>query len=116
MPDNPIKGEGVEIEINGKSYPLIFSLNSIASIETSYDKIISEIQLQMPRVSVIIDLLAVSLVGFDGDLKHPEIEMPPLVETQALILKALAIAYYGAENAEEIRKAVEADAKKKAKK
>ena len=109
---NPVKGEGVEIEISGKSYPLIFSFDAIAKVEAEHDRLITEVQLDMPRVSVILCLLNAALVGFDGELSGND-DLPPIIETQLLIQKALHIAYFGNELTEELEKE---DAKKDAKK
>ncbi len=97
---NPIKGEGVEIKISGASYPLIFSYDAITKIETKYDRTIGEVQAQMPRVSVVVDLLDAALVGYKDDIM--EADVPPLIETQMLIQKALHVAYFGTETADNI--------------
>lgn len=91
---NPIKGEGVMVKINGVEYPLVFSLDAIAIIEDKYDKLISEVQTMMPRVSVTLELLSAGVVGYDGEISG-DVDVPPLVELQALIIKALHVAYFG---------------------
>jgi len=110
---NPIKGEGVEIEISGKSYPLIFTFDAIAKIEAEFDQLITEIQARLPRAGVMVALLKVALVGFEDDLM--EAEIPPVIETQLLIQKAIHIAYFGAEATKEFEKADKKAAKKKGK-
>ncbi len=100
---NAIKGEGVEIEIGGKLYPLIFDMEAIAEVETKHDLTILEVQGKLPRVAVMADLLNAALVGYDGDLSKDK--LPPLIETQMLIQKALTIAYYGNEPVEKVTKA-----------
>lgn len=97
---NPVKGEGVEIKINGQPYPLIFNFDAISKIESGYGKTILEVQAELPKITVLVDLLDAALVGFDDDLRDAEI--PPLVETQMLIQKALHVAYYGTQTIEEL--------------
>lgn len=111
MPKNPIKGEGVEIVISGKLYPLIFSFDAIAKVEAEHDQLITEIQGRLPRADVMVSLLEASLVGFDGNLM--EAEIPPVIETQLLIQKAIHIAYFGAKVTKEFEKSdKKANAKK----
>lgn len=90
---NPVKGEGVVIEIDGKEYPLVFTYDAIAKIEAKYDQVIADVQTRLPRVDVMLDLLNAALVGYKGELGQAEI--PPLIATQMLLQKALYIAYYG---------------------
>lgn len=108
---NPAKGEGVTIEINGQSYPLIFDYNAIAKIESGYGQSIGEVQLDLPKVAVLFDLLDAALVGFDGDLKTATV--PPLKVIQERLQKALFIAYYGTAELEELEADEEKPAKKK---
>ena len=92
---NAIKGESGTIEINGKSYPLIFGFNEIAQIETKYDETILEVQARMPRVDVVLDLLEAAIKDFEGDIRNNENEVPAILEIQKLIQLALHLAYFG---------------------
>lgn len=109
---NPVKGEGVFVEINGAEYPLVFTYAAIAEIETKYDKIISEVQSDLPRISVLVDLLNAGLVGYDGDLLS-EPNTTPMVELQMLIIKALNIAYFGNKTIEDLEQEEEPEEEKK---
>ncbi len=97
---NPIKGE-VMIMISGKEYPLVFSFDAIAKIETEFNQTIMDAQVNLGRAEVLQKFLKASTSGaYSGPIEVDV--LPPLLICQQLVQRALHIAYFGTEATEQL--------------
>ena len=93
---NPIKGS-VNIEISGKSYPLVFNYDAIAQIESKYDASILDVALDMSRIEKQFDFLVAALNGQFTIEELKAAKLPPFVEVVSAMQDALHMAYFGDE-------------------
>lgn len=97
------------IEISGKEFPLVFSFDAIASIESQYDASVLEVQEDMSRIDKIYSMLVAALNGAFTKDELKDQDLPPVLVIQGLLKQALVIAYFG----DEIPSGQDEDAKKK---
>lgn len=109
---NPIKGE-VLIEISGEQFPLIFSFDAIAVIETEFDKSILKIQEDLSRIDTVYSLLSACLPAKFTKQQLAKEKLPPVLVLQGLIQKALYLAYFGDTEPPEDKEAKKKPTKKK---
>lgn len=91
---NKLKGE-VLIEISGEQYPLVFSFNAIAKIESHYDETLLTAQEDLTRIDKVYRFLEASLNGKFTLEELAEKELPPVLKIIGLVRQSLQLAYFG---------------------